>query len=157
MNNKYTIFLLSFVSVILLSSCNKTIKEVTTSNKTESKIENKKEPTAKTKSIKYEKYDAFYNRFHKDSLFQMSRVNFPIGGYYLDTVGEEQKWNETNWIMHRSKIQEADTSIYKISIESATTVKKEKLFIEGGGFKIERKFQLLNGKWHLIFYSDENL
>ncbi len=157
MNNKFLIVIIAFFLFSVIISCNRTTKEVTTISKEEVKPEIKKESTKKSKAVKYENYNTFYNRFHRDSLFQMSRVKFPIGGYFTDTVGEERTWSKTNWIMHRSKIQEADTSIYKVNIESATTVKKEELFIEGGGFKVERKFQRINGKWFLVYYIDENL
>lgn len=78
-------------------------------------------------------------------------------GHYTDTVGDLHKWNSGNWIMHRSEIQTVDTSMYEVEIKDFNDYKTELLFIEGGGFKVERKFKRINGKWYLVYYADENL
>jgi len=47
--------------------------------------------------------------------------------------------------------------VYTIKLSGSPTLKKEELYIEGGGFRVERQFQKMNGKWYLIEYIDENL
>jgi len=143
------------MGIVTLFSCNGTIKE-STKTKDQGNADLTPE-VAKPKTETSEDYSTFYNRFHADSLFQMSRIKFPIEGYFTDTLGNEVKWSKSNWIMHRTKIQDADTLVYTIKLSGSPTLKKEELYIEGGGFRVERQFQKMNGKWYLIEYIDENL
>ena len=47
---------------------------------------------------KPENFDKFYNRFHTDSTFQMSRIKFPLQGKIIQG-DQETKWSRDNWIM----------------------------------------------------------
>ncbi len=136
--------------------CNRTSKEVT---KTEPQIA--KPEVTKPKPIKkaatYESFNTFYKHFHNDSIFQISRIKFPLDGYAIDTSETAVKWNKKNWIMHRYNINDIDTSQFKVETTHDKNNYTEKIYIEGGGFKNERKFKRINGKWYLISYIDENL
>lgn len=145
---------LLLLAVMFFYACNKTAKQATIQKENQI-VETNSLDIKKVKKI--ESYTSFYKRFHADSVFQMNRIKFPIGGYYTDTLGNEHKWNRDSWIMHRSYIQDADTSIYNLELTDEKSQKSELLFIEGAGFKVERKFKQINGKWYLVYYVDENL
>jgi len=103
-----------------------------------------------------EKFDDFYSRFHSDSLFQLSRISFPIGGFILNENGEEEPWTRENWIMHKIKATDVDTSLFKVNITHTPDSVSELIFIEDGGFMARRTFKNKDGKWYLVFYSDED-
>lgn len=151
--NANRIFLLVGALAVLFS-CGRTTKESTTIQGN-GIVAHKAPDIEKVKRV--ESYVTFYRKFHSDSLFQMSRIKFPIEGYYTDSAGIEQAWTKKSWIMHRSQIQNADTSIFKLELTNTNKQKEELLYIEGSGFKVERKFKQINGKWYLIYYVDENL
>lgn len=144
-----------FIGLLTLVSCTQALKE-STINKESEKTETSHE-SLKTTTEAAEDYATFYSRFHSDSLFQMSRIKFPIDGYFSNGAGDEVNWTPSNWIIHRLHIHDADTSVYTVKLTGTATLKKEVLYIEGSGFKIERKFQNINGKWYLVGYIDENL
>lgn len=151
MNYKHLFLFITIVGLMVFVGCNRTTKELTTTEPP------KIERTEKASPPALESYASFYKKFHKDSIFQISRIMFPMKGHFIDTVGDLHKWNSNNWIIHRSEIQTVDTSVYKVELKDFNDFKTELLFIEGGGFKVERKFKRINGKWYLVYYTDENL
>ena len=114
----------------------------------EENIPAKTKPTVK--KVKPENFNSFYNRFHSDSLFQISRVKFPLAN------SEKADIEKNNWIMHRSTINNIDTSMFKTKITKTDNYYKEVIYIEGGGFYLERVFKRINGKWYLTSFVDEN-
>ena len=109
------------------------------------------------KSTNVENYNEFYSRFHSDSLFQLSRISFPIGGFILNEDGEPEPWTKENWLMHRIKATDIDTTLFKVQITQTPDSVSELIYIEDGGFMARRTFKLKDGKWYLVFYSDEDL
>lgn len=101
-----------------------------------------------------ETFDAFNNRFHKDSAFQLSRIVFPIGGRYADGENSHE-WTSINWELLKEPVKElVDTTEYKHSLHKTNTSVIEKYWIENSGFKIERHFEKIGGKWVLTYYDD---
>jgi hypothetical protein len=116
----------------------------------------------KTMSTKQEKlkdtienFDLFYERFHKDSLFQISRLKFPLKGGPDRGDGQEE-WTKENWDMLKIKIYDVDTSQYKVFYEKLQKSFTEKVWIEDSGFSIENRYELINNKWFLVSAFEMN-
>lgn len=96
-----------------------------------------------------ENFDSFYDKFHKDSLFQISRLKFPLkGGPDRGDINEE--WSKENWHMLKTKIYDVDTTQYKVSYEKHEKSFLEKVWIEDSGFSFEYKYELIGKKWFLV-------
>jgi hypothetical protein len=65
-----------FLFILIIFATCKPAKHITTNTTVNSSGEN---------------FDEIYNRFHSDSLFQMSRIKFPLKGTSIDGNGEK-KW-----------------------------------------------------------------
>jgi len=104
-----------------------------------------------------ETFAMFNERFHRDSMFQLSRIRFPIGGRFVE--GENnQEWTARNWVLMKVPVRETvDTKEYKHELQKSDSAVIEKYCIENGGFKIERRFKNIDGKWFLTYYEDVNL
>jgi hypothetical protein len=60
-----------------------------------------------------ETFDTFNIKFHSDSLFQISRIKFPLQGKQIDAF-EEREWTLKNWVMLKVPVTErVDTTEYK--------------------------------------------
>lgn len=102
-----------------------------------------------------ENFDSFYDRFHNDSLFQISRLKFPLKGGRFEEEGEE-KWTKKNWSMLKMKIYDVDTTQYKVSYEKHEKNFNEKVWLEDSGFSFEYNFELINNKWFLVSAFEYN-
>jgi len=102
-----------------------------------------------TSNSSIENFDSFYDKFHKDSLFQISRLKFPLkGGPDSGDINEE--WTKENWHILKVKIYDVDTTKYKVFYEKRDTSFTEKVWIEDSGFSSEYNFQLIDNKWFLV-------
>lgn len=96
-----------------------------------------------------ENFDSFYDKFHKDSLFQMSRLKFPLkGGPDRGDINEE--WTKENWYILKTKIYDVDTTEYKVFYKKRERSFTEKVWIEDSGFSSEYNFELIDNKWFLV-------
>ena len=104
-----------------------------------------------------ESFDKFNARFHNDSSFQVSRVEFPIGGKYVDDL-VSRIWSADTWEILITPVSAiTDTTQYKHSLVRTHSFVTEKFWIDQSGFKVERRFALKGGKWYLVYYDDINL
>jgi hypothetical protein len=103
-----------------------------------------------------ENFDKFYSKFHKDSLFQVSRTKFPLGGMSIDGSAK-LKWTKDNLPLMKVMIYDIDTTQYKVSYKKTPTTFTQKVWIEDSGFSSECKFELFDNKWHLVYVLDQNL
>ena len=143
---KKEIFVLHLVILLIIVSCAKkhVQKEM---DLEESKIIKKKS----------ESFADFYDHFHSDSLFQMSRVQFPVRGQRIDH-DTSFTWNKDNWMLIKYKVREIDTSEFRIRIsETSNMVTEEVEYKIESGFFFESKYQLINGTWYLVECNDYNL
>ena len=139
----YRFLLLTILTILsIIVSCDKF-------KKTRTKSINNKEVTI-------ENFDKFYDKFHIDSLFQMSRIKFPLEGYQFDSEGKTN-WSKTNWITLKTKIYDIDTTEYKIEFKKTDKSFSEKFWVENSGFWSEYKFEVINGKWYLVYAVEQNL
>ena len=60
-----------------------------------------------------EDFAQFDAKFHGDSLFQMSRIKFPLDGHGRDGIAEKE-WTKVNWEMLRTAVGDtSDSKEYK--------------------------------------------
>lgn len=136
------------ILIILLSfSCQKQNKD--SANKSVLKIEIKKSDI-----IQDEDFENFFERFNNDSIFQVSRVDFPIKVIELDTDNLKEdtlELNQTNYYFQEIAKESRDYNIEKsISKDSTKIILKG---IDNGIYK-EIFFFMDNGKWKLKTWSD---
>lgn len=113
------------------------------------------ETTVSRKKSKVENFDKFYDRFHTDSAFQMSRIKFPLGGGY-HTVDNSTKWTAENWHLMTTRVYDVDNNKYKATYSKTETSFTQKIWIDSAGLFVECRFELVDGKWFLVYMNDEN-
>jgi hypothetical protein len=110
-----------------------------------------------TKTETNEKFDEFNIRFHSDSIFQISRIDFPIEGLSVSGF-DKHKWTKQNWefmiipVSEKNKIDD-----YEHSLIANDTLVIERFWIPDSGFEVERQFKLIRNKWFLVYYNDISL
>lgn len=107
-----------------------------------------------------EDFTAFYQRFHSDSAFQLSRITFPLEGLpqradSATVVDNNFRWQKADW-----KLQQAPPSNSE-EFELAFLPLGEDMIIERlthqqWGLAITRRFARLDDGWHLIYYAGLN-
>jgi len=105
---------------------------------------------------KGEDFDQFYDQFHTDVNFQSSRIVFPLKGAMEDNSGRTS-WTKENWIPLKVKIQDVDSSKYKVEYEKMGNRFIQKFSLPGSGFSSEYHFEKIEGRWYLVFAEDINL
>ncbi len=105
-----------------------------------------------------ENFDAFNIRFHADSIFQLSRISFPLAGHFADAASNHEGWTAGKWQMLKIPVGGyANTTEYMHNIIKADSTVTEMYWIDNSGFKVETRFALIDKKWFLVFYDDINL
>lgn len=142
-------FIIFFIVTVAFISCKK--NEI--DKEPVSKVSIKKSQTTE----KPENFEDFNKKFHSDSLFQVSRVDFPIEGKHISGF-EQHEWTRKNWQFHAIPVAETtEIGEYEHSLVKTDSLVTEKFWIPDSGFEVERQFKLINNKWFLIFYNDINL
>lgn len=106
--------------------------------------------------VYYEDFEKFYKRFNSDTVFQIKRVKFPLDGYQVDEMGKAT-WSKKNWVYHAATIYEITDPFYKTSINKEKTSVTDVVEAETGDFYFERRFELIKGKWFLVYCLDKSL
>ncbi len=114
-----------------------------------------KENSSKTQK-NTENFDEFYHKFHTDSVFQMSRIRFPLEGKMINGQ-DEIEWTKDNWMLMRTKISDIDPKQYKTSYKKTETTFYQKFWLENSGLSAEYRFELIGKKWFLVYALDQNL
>lgn len=107
--------------------------------------------TKSSHKSKDENFIAFYQRFHRDSLFQMERLAIPVDGYAIEG-GSIQSWQREKWAMHKNGLTDMDTTIYTTQRVMEPQLIRERIFQANSSMLIERHFSLREKKWFLTFY-----
>lgn len=115
----------------------------------------KREPTKD-----FSDFDAFYSKFHRDSLFQMEHITFPLEGLpaNADSLAlntNDFRWQKENWQMHKpfdSKEGEFDIEFSSFGQDLII----EKVMHKSGTYGMLRRFARISGEWHLIYYAGFN-
>lgn len=135
---------LGIVSFLILLSCQ--------NKKSDSSVLSKKEIIKNA-----EKFDVFDERFHSDSVFQISRVDFPIDGISISGFNRHN-WTRENWQFLNVPVSENNLiENYEHSLVKTDTLVIERFWIPESSFEVERHFKLIKNKWFLVYYDDINL
>jgi hypothetical protein len=110
----------------------------------------------RSKTSSFEDFDEFYRKFTSDSLFQMSRIKFPLAGKSVDEF-DVKEWTKENWSLMKTMIFDIDTATYKTEYKKSSKEFKGKVWIEGSGFNYEFRFEVINDRWYLVYALDQNL
>lgn len=105
-------------------------------------------------------FEAFYQRFHEDTAFQMSRITFPLEGIpaFADSTqmyGGDFRWLRENWVPHRitdSLMQNFDREFVQLGDDLIIEYMNHK----SAGIGMERRFGYLGDGWNLIYYAGMN-
>jgi len=116
--------------------------------------ESSKSYTLKNKSG--EDFDKFYERFHEDSVFQVSRVKFPLDGMSIEG-SEIIQWTRDNLPLLKTKIYDVDTTRYKVTFKKTEKMFTQKVWIEYSEFSSEYRFELIGKKWYLVYVFGQDL
>lgn len=107
-----------------------------------------------------EGFEAFYQQFHKDSMYQMAHIAWPLQGtkgLQIDstTTGTQNTfWQPEEWHMMRLDLIESGDYIREMNPVGNLMV-IERIRAKAVPFGIERRFaKQPNNEWELIFYSD---
>jgi hypothetical protein len=102
-------------------------------------------------------FEAFYQRFHADSIFQMDHILFPLPGVPamvldgdLDTT---YYWQEGEWLMHHDF--DAEALGYTRQWRNMGSIVEEEI-CDLQGNCLERRFMRDGDAWQLIFYKGMN-
>jgi hypothetical protein len=161
--NKHSI--VTLLTVIILSSCN--TNETKKSDKIATLTDSSK--VAELKKVS-ENFDDFYKKFYSDSLFQISRVKFPLKGndsmyenpedgkmkdYENDTIlikNNKFFWKKKGWTFLKTLKKQGDFG-YKKRIEKKVDIIREDIYSDNSEDRIIRDFKQIEGKWMLVYYG----
>lgn len=108
---------------------------------------------------KSEDFDRFYKQFHTDSVFQMTRITFPLEG--LPSFADESQftselfyWEESDWDIHKLINYDEFPQLSQKIVKENSLVKESVNM--GNGFALERHFSLIDDKWFLVYYIGMN-
>lgn len=106
-----------------------------------------------------EDFITFYERFLKDSLYQMEHISFPLEGIPDNALKDNQsltdfRWQADNWIMHRP-IQK-DSTGFSSSFSQLGPIIIEEILHESGQYGMLRRFVNSGEEWRLIYYAGLN-
>ncbi|MGK0364984.1 MAG: hypothetical protein ACI85O_002045 [Saprospiraceae bacterium] len=104
-------------------------------------------------------FAVFYKIFHEDSLFQMSRIIWPLQGLPTTDKGEniangKYYHSKENWLMHRRMTK--DTGFNGRMKLLGEDLIEETLTDGNGQFGMQRRFSKFGEEWYLIYYSGLN-
>ncbi len=123
--------------------------------------------------VKNENFEEFYEKFLTDSLFQMSRIKFPLPGenlgssdripsdiaedYGIEVEKEEKEyyWERDSWIPF-VKV-DYDTTIFteeRIKVNNNNV--KIRTYIKDSGYEVGEHYKKIENKWYLVYYYKYN-
>ena len=114
----------------------------------------------RSKEEPYSDFVAFYEKFHKDSLFQVAHIQWPLEGLPSDAdsltiESGDFKWTQDNWIMHRPLNMESGE--YKRDFQPiGPDIMMEKILSADGSYGMIRRYAKMGNDWYLIYYAGMN-
>ncbi|NRB64705.1 MAG: hypothetical protein HRU40_17035 [Saprospiraceae bacterium] len=102
---------------------------------------------------------AFYTQFHKDSAFQMDHIVWPLQGV-PDNAGnritdQSFRWQKNNWRLMQP-IDYASSGYERSFLPMTDELIIEKIAHKNGSMALIRRFAIISGEWHLIYYAGLN-
>jgi len=104
-------------------------------------------------------FQAFYDQFHTDTVFQIAHIVFPLSGLpaNADTLSSAEgwKWQKADWKWHKP----IDPTLvgYKRSWQIiGNDMVEETIVQQASGYGLLRRFGRMDGGWMLIYYAGMN-
>lgn len=101
-------------------------------------------------------FSAFYERFLRDSLYQMEHITFPLEGLPSNAAGADAdfRWQRENWRVHHPIDEQSG---FRSEFTRLGDIVIENIVHESGEYGMMRRFAKLDdGEWHLIYYVGLN-
>ena len=104
-------------------------------------------------------FNEFYQKFHTDSLYQMSHIEWPLKGEKGISADSTQAQSLTEWTPEKWRLMLMPDTSMSTLIRSYETVGDvvviEKMFYPMVGLGYERQFyKEEDGSWKLIYYAE---
>lgn len=103
-----------------------------------------------------EEFDGFYQKFHADTIFQKSRIKYPLQGQKYDGISRT-RWTRDDFELITTKVYDVDTTEYKVHYQKSETEFIQKVWIENSGYLSEYKFKLIGNKWFLVSAVEQDI
>lgn len=100
-------------------------------------------------------FESFYEKFQSDSVFQISRVKFPIKGQYQD-YDDQHNWTKKEWPLMMWDFRKDGESTDSISIQQDSVKFFYGTYCRGCGFSFEMQFDKIEGEWYLTYRQENN-
>lgn len=103
-------------------------------------------------------FEAFYEKFHRDSSYQLDHISFPLEGMpgllmeKNDSL-EAFSWKKAAWKFQQKVDFEAGDFTQKLSSVNGTVIE---FICDTDGFCLERRFAKIGRDWFLIYFVDMN-
>lgn len=100
-------------------------------------------------------FEAFYERFHQDSLYQLEHIQFPLQGVSSNPTDHHSafRWQREDWVIHR-KFDAAASGFHSEFTKLGDDFIIERIVHQQGTYGMERRFSRLGGAdWYLIYYA----
>lgn len=107
-----------------------------------------------------EDFVSFYDKFLKDSTFQMAHIQFPLEGLpsYVDSntaLGGEFRWTAEDWVLN-VPFDEKNKLFERKFRQLTDNVVEEIIYQKNGQLGTVRRFLKSGNDWNLIYYSGLN-
>lgn len=104
-----------------------------------------------------EDFRDFHKRFHKDSVFQMNRINFPLRGLPAHFTEEDMNfaWEDSSWVLHKEYDTTTELFRREWTVHAGNEI-EESIFSMEADFGMTRIFKQSGGYWYLVYYAAMN-
>ncbi|MBK7009687.1 MAG: hypothetical protein IPN73_16365 [Saprospiraceae bacterium] len=118
---------------------------------------NKQEVQAVEASSLPADFEVFYEKFHKDTAYQVAHILFPLEGQQAkkddgSALDPNFKWQKKGWLMHKPYDDMGGT--FSRSFLSFNDIVTEDIADGTGQFTMTRRFTKMDGEWYLIYYKE---
>ncbi len=105
-------------------------------------------------------FQVFYELFHRDSLFQMEHIRFPLEGLpdYADSLtiaAGQYFWEAEEWVIHQQQLLDDPEFTREVSMFGDFVV-RERFVHKERPLLTERRFSKEGDDWFLIYYAGLN-
>ncbi len=101
----------------------------------------------------------FYENFHRDSIFQLNHIHFPLEGIpekeTEDTDFGNFYWKKENWNLHRP-FNAMDGSFIREFHPVGENIVIENILHTEANYGMQRRFSKDGDDWYLIYYAAMN-
>ncbi|MEM9823514.1 MAG: hypothetical protein AAF985_20690 [Bacteroidota bacterium] len=105
-------------------------------------------------------FDTFYEQFHRDSVFQVQHIVFPLEGIPArdsSYVFSDQPfhWEKDSWVIHQS-FNDMDGAFSREFMSMGEGLMIENIKHHSGRYGMQRRFAKYDDGWYLIYYAAMN-